>query len=269
MLAPIRKFLSDKSFVLSLVTVLLMPSSVFAGNFSVSPVRVFMKPMERATAMTIVNHGDTELVLETELTSWKQKPDGSFDQQPTDDVIVAPPQMRLAPKGRQVIRIARVTPALPSVQMTYRLLVREVPLAKAAQSGYTVNLALAFSIPIFITPPGFKYDVNCKLMMPAPVPAVSSPAIPGVPPPPPPPWMIARCDNAGTAHAFITSVKLLDSAGIVLASSSQAGYTLASAGRNFELFKPAGAQAFGTGSLRLAISHDDGTQQSVNVTLPQ
>lgn len=268
-----RHFLMLKARAFWMAVVLCLPSLALAGNFSVSPVRIFMKPNERATAITIVNHGDTDLVIDTELTSWKQNPDGSFNQQPSDDVIVAPPQMRLAPKARQVVRVARVVPPTPGEQMTYRLLVREVPEAGPQKPGYNVNLSLAFSLPIFITPPGLKHEVGCKLVAaPANVPVA---AVAGAPAVAPQPWLVARCDNSGNAHALITKITLLNSTGEAVASSAQPGYTLVGSGRNFELFKPtpsttqAPAQAQPQGNLRLAISHDDGTQQSVNVTLPQ
>jgi fimbrial chaperone protein len=270
-----RQFPMLRACSLLVAVVLGLPGLATAGNFSVSPVRIFMKPAERATAVTIVNHGDTDLVIDTELTSWKQNPDGSFNQQPTDDVIVAPPQMRLAPKARQVVRVARVVPPTPGEQMTYRLLVREVPAAGPAKPGYNVNLSLAFSLPIFITPPGLKYDVGCKLVAAPVAPTAPAPAAPASGAPAaaaaPQPWLVARCDNSGSAHALITKITLLDATGQALASTTQAGYTLTGSGRGFELFKPAAgaAQAQPQGSLRLAISHDDGTQQSVNVTLPQ
>jgi fimbrial chaperone protein len=275
----IRPFPVLRACVLLVAGALGLAGLATAGNFSVSPVRIFMKPAERATAVTIINHGDTDLVIDTELTSWKQNPDGSFNQQPTEDVIVAPPQMRLAPKARQVVRVARVVPPTPGVQMTYRLLVREVPEAGPAKPGYNVNLSLAFSLPIFITPPGLKHEVACKLLA-APVapPAAAASDAPAAAPAPAP-WLVARCDNNGSAHALITKISLIDAAGETLASSAQPGYTLTGSGRGFELFKPvagatqaqspAPAQGAAQGNLRLAISHDDGTQQSVNVTLPQ
>ena len=258
---PLQSFVS----LLFLIAAMCISSEVAAGNFSVSPVRIFMKPTERASAITIVNHGDTDLTLETELTSWKQNADGSFDQQLTDDVIVAPPQMRLAPKARQVIRVARVVPAVPGVQMTYRLLVREVPQAAAPKPGFNVDIALAFSIPIFMTPPSFKHDVSCKLMT-SPLMASAAPA--DGKPAEPKPAFIARCDNAGSAHALITSVKFFDASGEV-ATSKQPGYTLVNSGRPFPIFKTNEALALPQGSLRMVISHDDNTQQTVNVTLPQ
>ncbi len=251
---------------------LCLPSTAMAGNFSVSPVRIFMKPNERATAVTIVNHGEGDLMLETEITLWKQKPDGSFDQQLTDDVIVSPPQMRIASKARQVIRVARIVPATSGVQMTYRLLVREVLISGPLKPGFNVNLALAFSLPIFITPAGFSHNVSCKLIA-APVSMTATPAAPlsvsangsSVELQP---AFLARCDNSGSAHALITSIKFFDSSGEV-ASSNQPGYTLVNSGRPFPIFKTSEAQALPRGSLRMVISLDDNTQQTVNVTLPQ
>ena len=263
-----RPFLSLSGFALVAAAALCMSSVATAGNFSVSPVRIFMRPSERATAITIVNQGDTDLVLETELTIWKQNPDGSFNQQLTDDVIAAPPQMRLPPKGRQIVRVARVIPATPGVQMTYRLLVREVPEAGPAKPGYNVNVALAFSLPIFITPAGFKHDVSCKLAAASVMAAAAAPAPADGKPAEPSPAFIARCDNAGSAHALITSVKFFDVSGEV-ASSKQPGYTLVNSGRPFPIFKTNEALALPQGSLRMVISHDDNTQQTVNVTLPQ
>ena len=52
-----------------------------AGSFSVSPVRIFMEMRERATGVTVINEGDTELVMQAELFEWKQKPDGTDDPQ--------------------------------------------------------------------------------------------------------------------------------------------------------------------------------------------
>lgn len=264
----IRSSLTFASFALLTTLALLASSMAVAGNFSVSPVRLFMKPTERVISLTIINHGDTVLTLETELTSWKQNQDGSFNQQPTEDVIVAPPQMRLAAKARQVVRVARVIPATSGAQMTYRLLVREVPEAGPPKPGYNVNLALAFSIPIFITPPGLKHDVSCKLASVPPAPPASAPKLAGMPEAPKS-WMIARCDNAGNTHALITSIKLLDTNGAELAGTRQPGYTLVNSGRNFEIFKTTDSQALPQSGLRLSIIHDDNTQQSVNVALPQ
>ena len=113
-----------------------------AGTFSVSPVRIYMQPRERATAITVVNEGDTELVMQADLFSWKQKPDGTDDLVPTEDLILAPPILKLAPKSRQVLRLANLRPAPSDVQQTYRMVVREIPEAKPNDGTVQVRRTL-------------------------------------------------------------------------------------------------------------------------------
>src|SRR4051812_34447113 len=98
-----------------------------AGSFSVSPVRIFMGMRDRATGVTIINEGDTDLVMQAELFEWKQKPDGTDDLQPTQDLVLAPPILRLAKGARQVVRLANLRAPTPGEQLTYRLIIREVP----------------------------------------------------------------------------------------------------------------------------------------------
>jgi P pilus assembly chaperone PapD len=42
-----------------------LPCSAMAGIFSVTPVRIYMAPNERASAVTVTNDGDEELVMQT------------------------------------------------------------------------------------------------------------------------------------------------------------------------------------------------------------
>ncbi len=67
---------------------------VWAGVFSVTPVRIYMTPRDRAVAVTIINEGDTEVVLQADLNAWSQKPDGTDEQVPTEDLILSPPVIR-------------------------------------------------------------------------------------------------------------------------------------------------------------------------------
>jgi hypothetical protein len=49
------------------------------GGFLRDPVRIFMAPRDRATAVTVTNEGDDELVMQADIYTWKQKPDGTDD----------------------------------------------------------------------------------------------------------------------------------------------------------------------------------------------
>jgi fimbrial chaperone protein len=147
--------------------VALASSLAMAGNFSVVPVRIYMTPRDRAIAVTLTNEGDTEVALQADLYTWAQKPDGTDDLALTEDLIVSPPIIKLAPHARQVVRLARLAPPDLSQQLTYRLIVREVPevTAPKAEKGIVLQLpiALAMSMPVFITPPAAKHDVQCQL----------------------------------------------------------------------------------------------------------
>ncbi|RYH15344.1 MAG: molecular chaperone, partial [Alcaligenaceae bacterium] len=68
-----------------------------AGNFSVVPVRVYMTPTDRAVAITLTNEGDAEVALQADVYTWAQKPDGTDDLVLTEDLVVSPPIIKLAP----------------------------------------------------------------------------------------------------------------------------------------------------------------------------
>src|SRR6476469_6928574 len=126
--------------------------SASAGVFSVTPVRLYMTPRDRAIAVTLTNEAD--------INAWTQKPDGTDELVLTEDLILAPPIIKLAPKARQVVRLALLKPLDLGRQSTYRLIVREVPEAQPAV-GIQVPIALALSMPVFITPPAASRQMNC------------------------------------------------------------------------------------------------------------
>jgi fimbrial chaperone protein len=137
----------------------------YAGVFSITPVRIYMAPKDRAVAVTITNEGDSEIALQSDIFVWSQKPDGTDELVLTEDMILSPPILKLAPKARQVVRLALLKPRDASRQMTYRMVMREVPEALAAnRNAVEVPIALALSMPVFITPPVAKAEVSCELV---------------------------------------------------------------------------------------------------------
>lgn len=230
---------------------LLSAAPASAGSFSVSPVRIYMQARERATAITIVNEGDSELVMQAELFTWKQKPDGVDELTPTEDMILAPPILKLAPRSRQVVRLANLRPVPPGPQLTYRMVVREIPEVRPA-SSVQVQVALAFSLPIFITPPGAKSQLSCALGQGTAT------------------ALVATCDNRGQAYAQPVKMTLTTAGGEVLASRDiTGGYILPQVKRNFELPRPAGAGAMPRGPAQLAVTQDDGSKQVFDVQLAE
>jgi fimbrial chaperone protein len=230
---------------LALLVVLCAPS-VHAADFSVTPVRIFMTTRDRAIAVTVENEGDEEMVMQAELFAWKQKPGGEDDLTPTEDIVLSPPIVKLAPKSRQVVRLARVGPPPVRDELTYRMIVREVPEVKQGKE-LKVQLALAFSLPVFVTPNTAKRQLQCQMERAAAD------------------TIRAVCENTGNAYAQVRSFALLAGNGDKLATRETGGYILPNIKRTFEIKAPARVPA---GKFSLQAGLDDGSSQTFEGTLP-
>jgi len=220
---------------------------VWAGVFTVTPVRIYMSPKDRAIAVTITNEGDDELVMQADLYLWKQKPGGLDDLTLTEDMFLSPPIIKLAPKSRQVVRLARLSTAQPTEQLTYRMIVREIPEAKPAKPDLQLQIALAFSMPVFITPPGAKAKLACT------VERVSAEKVK------------ALCENSGTGYTHPTALQLASTAGDKMATQETGGYILPGIKRTFEITRTGGAIA--GGKAKLIATLDDGSSQTFDVNV--
>jgi fimbrial chaperone protein len=232
-----------------LLASLVSAHSFAAGVFSVTPVRIFMTPRDRATAITVTNEGDDELVMQADVYSWHQKPSGEDDLALSEDLILSPPILKLAPHSRQVVRLARVGAPSLDQQLTYRMIVREVPEArKEASKDVRLQVALAFSLPVFITPPGLKRQLDCQGRRAAPD------------------TVTVTCNNSGALYA--QPRELAQSAGgRRLASKDSGFYILPGLKRTYDLRDTQGP--IPAGALKLALTFDDGSSQEYELKLPE
>jgi fimbrial chaperone protein len=145
-----------------MVIFLLLATQAAAANFSVTPVRIYMKAQDRAVAVSIVNEGKAPVVLQADLYAWSQKADGTDDLVLTEDLILSPPIIKLGANAKQVVRLARLKPADASRQLTYRMVLREVPEAGPQKDSIQVPIALALSMRVFITPTPARRDMACE-----------------------------------------------------------------------------------------------------------
>lgn len=219
-----------------------------AAQFTITPVRIFMSPRDRAVAVTVTNDSDEEVVMQADLYTWKQKADGSDDLVLTEDLILTPPILKLPPRGRQVVRLARLSGPPAAVQQTYRLIMREVPEARE-NDKLQLQVALAFSLPVFISPPGVKRELQCSLERAAAD------------------HVRAVCMNSGNAYAQIRALEVLDARGVKVAARDTGGYLLPAVKRAFDIRGADGKIA--GGNVKLQVALDDGTLQAFDATLPQ
>jgi fimbrial chaperone protein len=248
----------SKFFTAALLLSLLTPwTAANAGVFSVSPVRLYMSPRDRAIAVTLTNEGDTAVSLQADINSWSQTPDGTEELVLTDDLILSPPIIKLLPKTRQVVRLARLKPADASRQLTYRLIIREIPEA-VPSSGLQVPIVLAFSLPVFITPALAKYQIACTTSaannaVDGAVNSVVNSAAFGV-----------VCSNTGTAYTQVREAVLLRGEQS-LAKFDGGSYILPGSSKSFSLKSD---KALTAGQAQLVVTFDDGKKLSTAVVLP-
>jgi fimbrial chaperone protein len=217
-----------------------------AGIFSVTPVRIYMTPRDRAVAITLTNEGDSEVALQADISAWSQTADGTDELALTEDMILSPPIIRLAPRARQVVRLALLKPADASRQLTYRMVIREVPeIAAAKDNTLQVPIALALSMPVFITPPVAKREVTCEGVR-------ETQSIQAV------------CANVGTAYAQVREINL-KRGDALLARFEGGNYVLPGARKTIPL---TASELISAGAAVMNVMFDDGKVQVFNITVP-
>jgi fimbrial chaperone protein len=192
-------------------------AAAHGGTFTISPLRVELSQSASTAALTVRNEESKPVVVQAEALLWQQA--GGIDQlTATHDVLVSPPVFTIPANGSQLIRLALRRPVDPSRELTYRLLLQEVPSQPDPQfTGLTV--ALRLSIPVFV--------------------AATQPAEPTLE------WSASRASNGalaitarndGTAHArvFKFSVQPVE-AGSAAIEQSVAAYILAGQARTWTL----------------------------------
>lgn len=122
-----------------------------ATEFSVSPIRVELKPGVMSETITVTNHAGTKLRVSMRLTEWTQDAEGKDVYKDSSELIYFPRQMELEPNGKRLVRLGARMPA-GVVERTYRLWVEEEPPAGAGSTQAQVAFYFRFGVPVFLMP---------------------------------------------------------------------------------------------------------------------
>ncbi|MCX7053525.1 MAG: fimbria/pilus periplasmic chaperone [Proteobacteria bacterium] len=136
------------SILASMAACALPSAQAIAGTFSISPVRVDLAAQSTTGVVTIRNQEEQPVVVQAETRLWQQTSAGE-QLEPTRDVLVTPAVFTIPPQGSQVVRIALRRDVDPRTELSYRLILTEVP-QQAAPGFNGLNMALRMSLPIFI-----------------------------------------------------------------------------------------------------------------------
>jgi fimbrial chaperone protein len=210
-----------------------------ASSFSVNPVRVTLSAKQPVAAITVRNSGTESTVVQLETTAWSQD-QGADVLQATGDLLATPPIFTVPAGGTQIVRVGLRGARDMKGEVTYRLILREVPPSKPLQTG--LRVALKISMPIFVVP---STNVAPDLQ-----------------------WRAARsangqvrvyATNTGNAHVQLGKLELA-AGGSVLGSRNLAEYVLPGNTRSW-LVEAKGAPATGA-KVRISTTSDSGAFQS-------
>ena len=164
----------------------LLTTPVYSGSFTVTPVRIDIAPARRAASIEVHNTGDQPAQLQAAGFRWTRDNGGDDELAPTEDFVVAPPIIQLAPGQKQIVRVLLLAAADPSRETAYRLILQETPLGDPPPN--TVATVLRISLPLFVAAPNAQPQFAFSLSRDGDV------------------WRLAG-DNNGRAHGFVVAAR--------------------------------------------------------------
>ena len=189
---------------------------LYAANFNIGPVNIFLAPGHYNSYLTITNTSSTtNFNLSVSATKWSQHK-GKDLLTPTKDIIVYPPIARIKPGQPQIFRIGLIKPLTATKEQTYRLIFKELPHNKTKvkkKNSATVTVYYKISVPVFVQPQ-LKQQANLANLQITDTKVGKK---------------IFRLGfhNGDKVHMFLSGVKVLDPAnGKLLASSGKGFYLL-------------------------------------------
>ncbi|WP_457625648.1 fimbrial biogenesis chaperone [Persephonella sp.] len=152
--------------LLILFSLLSFYSISFAVDFSIQPIRLYVSPKKNTAVFEITNLTDKKTIrVETEIKKWDQDENGKFILEDTEDAIVVPPYIELAPKQKQLIKLAYLGSFDGNIQKAYRLYIKQIPdeikVEKNPKKVKTaIQIVVNISVPVFVNPPDAELKYN-------------------------------------------------------------------------------------------------------------
>lgn len=196
---------------------LLASAVALAAEFSVTPIRVDLKPGVLSETITVTNSGKTKLRVSIKLQEWTQDATGADVYTDSNDLVYFPRQLEIEPDAKRLVRVGVKTPA-GVVERAYRLFIEEDHEPTPGTERAQVSFYFRFGVPIFLPPAA-----------PKPQPEVAPPKLAGG-------KVSVVVRNPGNEHFRLTKLTLSDGAGF---SEDVAGwYSLAGSSRSYTLDVP-------------------------------
>lgn len=135
-----------------------------AADLQISPISLEFGPRQQGQGIWLRNSGSAPIDAQVRVLRWSQD-DSDETLEPTRELLPTPSFIRIEPGGQQLVRIVRAQPQAPATELTYRLLIDELPVARAAaasaaageaeqpaQEQVGLRFLLRYSVPVFVAP---------------------------------------------------------------------------------------------------------------------
>jgi fimbrial chaperone protein len=130
----------------------LLAPAVLAGDLQVSPISLEFSPTEQAQGLWLSNTGTATLRAQVRVQQWSQA-GGEEILSATSELVASPPILQIPAGQSQLVRIIRLANDPPTRELSYRLLVDELP-DETRDETSGLQLLLRYSIPVFVLPGG-------------------------------------------------------------------------------------------------------------------
>lgn len=223
-------FTGDREQSLSLfaiflpVILLLLPAlPAAAAPVSITPTTIVLGPGRTTALVSITNESDGPTRFETSVNVWEESPEGETTLTPSNDVVIFPQLIALAPHETKKVRIGTELPT-PAAERSYRLILQELPQLNRDTGRVEIQVLSKISLPVFVADPRAQGR-----------PAVAAPALKdGV--------LSFDIANTGTAHFMLRQVNVIgrDAKGDAFTLASNGWYVLAGGRRSYQVALAAG-----------------------------
>lgn len=135
-------------------------NAVYAA-YSFDKIRFFLSNKHPIDTIRFDNpDADIPISLQMKVLRWTQV-NGNDQYQSTNDLIVAPPQFKIAPKKFQLVRVGWRKPAPITQELAYRLVTTDLTLYK--KKANVVTFKVQVNMPVYIEPDNVITQANWQI----------------------------------------------------------------------------------------------------------
>lgn len=121
-----------------------------AASIRISPVNIEMQASQKATALSLTNSGTEAVSLQLRAFAWSQQ-NGQDHLAPTSELMISPPAVTVPAGASYTVRVARTAVAPASSELSYRLLIDELPRPVDPRTfNPGISMILRTSLPVFV-----------------------------------------------------------------------------------------------------------------------